>query len=328
MPERIAVLLEAVPDREVAELGGVAIPAHGVAAGPVAGRRRPHLEGHAVPLAGVEPRAPHPGQVPTRSEVPRAPLDVRLEPAAREHDSGGRHVDDPAVDHRCHTVDAVTVGEQMPRRRAVADLDAGLGRQRVLCLDEPWAAARRVDREPAPESQDVADLERLPSVGGDEPDPEVSHPSQGGMAAFHQRFDEVGVRPVLGDPRHVVVERRRRVDAEVRGGELGVAQVAHELSQVIDRVVDDPHGAGRERRVPAPLLFGRPLQHEHLGTALAGGQSGTHCGVAAADHDDVGSQVIRHQITSFGRSPRNSASTATSPSSVTINGFTSSELIQ
>ena len=58
------------------------------------------------------------------------------------------------------------------------------------------------------------------------------------------------------------------------------------------------------------------------------GQSGTHCGVAAADHDDVGSQVIRHQITSFGRSPRNSASTATSPSSVTINGFTSSELIQ
>ena len=142
MPERIAVLLEAVPDREVAELGGVAVPAHGVAAGPVAGRRGSHLERHTVPFAGVEPRAPHPGQVPAGPEVARAPLDVRLEPAAREHDSGGRHVDDSAVDHCCHTVDAVTVGEQMPRRRAVADLDAGLGRQRVLRLDEPWAAAR------------------------------------------------------------------------------------------------------------------------------------------------------------------------------------------
>ena len=102
------MLLEAVPDREVAEFGGVAVPAHGVAAGPVAGRRRPGLEGHAVPVAGVEPGAPHLGQVPVGPEVPRAPLGVGLEASAGQHHGGGRHVAvRPA--HRPHPVDTVFV---------------------------------------------------------------------------------------------------------------------------------------------------------------------------------------------------------------------------
>ena len=63
-------------------------------------------------------RVPRPRQVPLRTEVTRAPLGARLEAAAGQYHGGGRHIDDPPVDVRRHTVYAVTVGEEMQRRRA------------------------------------------------------------------------------------------------------------------------------------------------------------------------------------------------------------------
>ena len=79
--------------------------------------------------------------------------------------------------------------------------------------------------------------------------------------------------------------------------------------------------------VPASLLFGPPLEHEHLGTALMAGRRAPICGVAAADHDDVlpRSSVIGSRPSG---GPPGTARRLRRPSSVTINGFTSSELIE
>ena len=140
------------------------------------------------------------------------------------------------------------------------------------------------------------------------------------MALFHQHCDEVGVGPILGDAGHVVVERRRRVDAEVCGGQLGVAQVAHQFPQVIDGVVDDAHGAGGERGVPTPLVFGRPLQHEHLGTALRAARAAhtaalpppttTTSAARSSDHDVICGSPSRECL---GATRRTKGSHATTP---------------
>ncbi len=83
--ERIAVLLKAIADAQVAELGRVAIPSHGVASRPVAVGHRADFQRHPDPVAGVEPRAAHFGQVPSGTEVARAPFGVGLEAARGEH---------------------------------------------------------------------------------------------------------------------------------------------------------------------------------------------------------------------------------------------------
>src|SRR5690606_2018737 len=85
-PERVAVLLEVVADRQVAELRGVEVPAHGVAARPVPDWARADLEGHAVPVTRVVLGAAHLGEVPRRTEVPRPPLGVGLESATGQDD--------------------------------------------------------------------------------------------------------------------------------------------------------------------------------------------------------------------------------------------------
>ena len=58
------MLLEAVADREVAELGRVAVPADRVAARPVAARRGADVQRHADAVAGVEARAADFGEIP------------------------------------------------------------------------------------------------------------------------------------------------------------------------------------------------------------------------------------------------------------------------
>jgi hypothetical protein len=86
------VLLELVADREIAELGRIHLPLHGVAARPVAPRRSADLGRHADAVAGVEARAAHLGEVPARPEVAGAPFRVSLEAAAGQHDRLGVHV--------------------------------------------------------------------------------------------------------------------------------------------------------------------------------------------------------------------------------------------
>jgi hypothetical protein len=74
------VLLKAIADREVAELGRVHVPGNGVAARPVTGRAGADVERHADPVAQVEPGSPHLGEVPAWAEVSGAPLPVGLKP--------------------------------------------------------------------------------------------------------------------------------------------------------------------------------------------------------------------------------------------------------
>src|SRR5208282_3063557 len=82
--ERITMLLEAVADREIAELGCVAIPSHRMASRPVPVRHRANVERHANSIAGVEARAAHLREIPIRPEITRTPFRIRLEAAARE----------------------------------------------------------------------------------------------------------------------------------------------------------------------------------------------------------------------------------------------------
>ena len=84
----IAVLLEVVAHGKVAEFGRIALPAHGMAARPVAAGRSADLQRHADALPRVEAAAAHLGQVPTRPQVTRAPFRIGLETAAGQHNRG------------------------------------------------------------------------------------------------------------------------------------------------------------------------------------------------------------------------------------------------
>src|ERR1039458_4383784 len=63
-PERIAMLLEAVADREGADIGRGAIPSHRMTSRPVAVRHRADVERHPNSIAGVEARAAHLREIP------------------------------------------------------------------------------------------------------------------------------------------------------------------------------------------------------------------------------------------------------------------------
>ena len=107
--ERVGVLLEGVADRKVAELGGVVVPADGVAAGPVAGRRGADVERHADAVAGVEAGAAHLRELPARAEVAGAPLGVRFEAAAGEDHGPGLDVVKLALLLHAHPGDRMPV---------------------------------------------------------------------------------------------------------------------------------------------------------------------------------------------------------------------------
>ena len=125
-PEKIRVFLELVADREVAELGRVHVPLHGMAARPIAARRGADLERHADAVAGVEARAAHLGEVPAGAEIARAPFRIGFEAAAGEHHGFRAQLAQLAVVAHPHTLDAVAVEQQIERAGPVAQPDAAL----------------------------------------------------------------------------------------------------------------------------------------------------------------------------------------------------------
>src|SRR3546814_5552112 len=86
--ELVGVLLEAVADGEIAELGRVVVPLAGMAARPVSEGRGADIQRHADAVARVEASAAHLRQLPARPQVARPPLGIGLETAAGEHHSG------------------------------------------------------------------------------------------------------------------------------------------------------------------------------------------------------------------------------------------------
>src|SRR5205814_10543840 len=67
--ERVVVLLETVADIEVAKGRGVEVPGDGMRSRPVPGNGSAEIQRHLQPLARVETRAAHLGEVPVRPEI-------------------------------------------------------------------------------------------------------------------------------------------------------------------------------------------------------------------------------------------------------------------
>src|SRR5262249_13974465 len=110
--ELIGVLLELVPDREIAELRRIAIPADRVAARPIAGGLRADLERHADAVDGVEPRSAPLCGIAVGPERARAPFRIGLEPAAREDDRLGAQLARLALLAHAHAANTAIVCEQ------------------------------------------------------------------------------------------------------------------------------------------------------------------------------------------------------------------------
>ena len=258
-----------------------------MAARPIAARLRADLERHAQAVAGIEPRAAHLGEIPVRPEIAGAPLGVGLEPAAGEDHRLAAQLPGLALLAHAHTAHAAIVRQQADRARLVAHLDRFPRRRLVQRLDEPGSAARGLDREPAPELELAADLERLAAVDRHEADALAAHPFERRMAAAHQQLDQIGIAAVLRHAGQIVEILVLAVGAEVRGAFLLLGEIRDQLREIIDRVVGDADGARREGGIAAPLRNRRALEHEHAGAGFARGERRAERGIAGADHDHV-----------------------------------------
>src|SRR5262249_38857090 len=239
--ERVGVFLKLVADREVAELGRVHLPLHGVAAGPVAARTRAAIHRHADAVAGVEARAEHLAEVPAGPEITRAPLGIGFEAATREHDRFAAQLAFDALVADAHARHPHAVIDETEPARAVTNLDAAFGRGIGEHLDEPGSAPDRLDGEAAPELELALDLERLAAIDRDEAYALAAQPAEGVEASGHQQLDQVGIGAILRHPRHVVEKLLLRIGAEIGGGDFLLCQIRHQRLDVVDAVVNDPH---------------------------------------------------------------------------------------
>ena len=173
---RVAVLLEAVADREVAELRRIVIPGDGMAARPVAIGRRADLQRHADAVAGVEAAAAHFRQLPAGAEIAGAPFRIGLEAAGGEHHRLRRNRLDPAILLEADAAHRVAVVDQVQHPRAVADADPRRPGNPGVAVDEAGPAAPGLQRQPAPEAEAAVDPERLPAVDRHEADALAAQP--------------------------------------------------------------------------------------------------------------------------------------------------------
>jgi hypothetical protein len=104
--EGVVVLLKAVADIEVAKRRGIEVPGDRMGARPVPGDGGTQIERHLQPLAGVEPRATHLGEVPVRPEIACPHLGIGLETAASQHHRLGPQVMNAPLVARPHPLNA------------------------------------------------------------------------------------------------------------------------------------------------------------------------------------------------------------------------------
>src|SRR3990172_6867715 len=174
---RIAVFLEAVTDREIAERRRVEVPAYRMAARPVAVGHRADIERHLDAESRVVARAAHLGEIPVRAEIARAHFCARLEAAARNHHRPGADIDVSAPLLRPDAaLRAVVIRHQRHRRGFVENRDAFARARLVLVFHQALAATPRFRGESAPEFVPVADLVRLAAEACPEYHPLLSHP--------------------------------------------------------------------------------------------------------------------------------------------------------
>ncbi len=263
---------------------------------PVAVHRRPQIERHLQPLAGVEARAAHLGEVPVRPEIARPHLGVGLEPAAGQHHRFRPQIAQPAAMAHPHAFDAAVAGQQRHRRGLVQHRDAvarGAGVQR---LDQFLAAAPDVAGEPAPEFELAVDAERLAAEAELKAHALLAHPQPGLKAAADQDFGQVGVAAILGHPSHVVEILLLGVGAEIDVAQLGLVHVGDQPRQILAAVVDDAKGAAGKGGVAAALILGGDFEHQHRGPVLARRQRRAAGGVAGPDHDHIPNFTVKDLV--------------------------------
>src|SRR5262249_17345344 len=117
--------------------------------------------------------------------------------------------------------------------------------------DEPRPASHSLDRQPAPELELTADIERLPSPGGGEADAFLAHPFDGRQRILDEKLGQVWIAAVFGDAPHVVEELLLGVGAEIRARDLLGREIRNRLLQIVDARVGDAKEAGGEARVAA-----------------------------------------------------------------------------
>ncbi len=265
-----------------------------VAARPLAVRQRAQLHRHAQPVAGVVARAAHLGMVPGSPQIAGAPLRIRFEAAAAQHDGVARHFGESLGPLDDHARDAAGLVLQESRDRAVvADLNAlPLGRAEPH-RGEPNALVLRPDhgaRRP---------LERVPHLDGRERDGRLHldtlplHPAGGVVGPADQDLRQLGIGAPVGDAQEISHEEPVRVglDAREEAGHLGLG-VRHEDAKVLGAVERDSQEPAAIVRVAATKRPRRLLQrHDAPGALLAGGHRRRQGGIARAHHDDV---VVAH----------------------------------
>src|SRR5262249_37432061 len=134
--ERVGVFLKLVADREVAELGRVHLPLHGVAAAPVAARARAAIPRPADAVPGIEAPAEHLAAVTAEPASTRGPFRTGFAAAAREHDRFAAQLAFDALVPNAHAHHPHAVMDEAERARAVTNLDALFGRGVGEHLDE------------------------------------------------------------------------------------------------------------------------------------------------------------------------------------------------
>ncbi len=284
--EDVAVLLELIADRHVAELGRIAIPAGGMTARPVAVGCCADVERHVESVALVEARAAHFAEFPARAEVARAHFGVRLEAAAREHHRFRAQFDRLAFVLRAHAGYACAVEYQRRYARVVLNRNAVLQRRLVEIIDEAGAAAVDFDRHVAEVHALAVDHARLPAVVQDELGALGAQPRHGLEALRDQDFGKIGIGAETGEPEQHVEEFVGGVGAEIAVGGFLVGDVG-DAPQIFEAFVREAHHAAGEAAVAAVLVFGGRFEDQNFGAVFLRGERCAQRRVAFAYYDDI-----------------------------------------
>ncbi len=279
-------------DIEVAEVRGITLPAHRVAARPVAIGLRADAERHRQAVARVEAGATHLRKVPALAQVAGAPFAVGLEATAGQHHRMGRDALHAPTDAGHHTGDPLDVVYQFPDPGVVADPHALLLGGPVERLDQAGPSPVGRQRRAAPELEAAVGLVGLAAVVGLELHAVGVHPAHHRVAVAHQDFAQVGVGAVQGDARHVVEEICFGVRAEIGVRNFIGGEVTGQGNDVVHTVVGEAHLAVGVGGVATAFGHRCALQQQHAGALFARGYGGTQRGVAAAHDHHIGLGLV------------------------------------
>ena len=282
------MFLKGVADVKIAEGWRVHVPAHGVAARPVAEGLRTDVERHFDADTHVVTRAAHLCQIPGRAEITRAHFGARFEAAAGDDDRLGTNVDHATLLFGLHAANrAVVGGEQRECRCFVKNFDAFARAGLVFVFNKALAATPGFSGKAAPEFVLVADLVRLAAVAGLEFHALARQPDDGFIALGDQQFAQLGVGAVLRNAAHVVEILVGGVGAVVVEFFLFGRQIGDDFGEFVDIVEDEAHQAAGVAAVAAAFLDRRRFKHDHAGAVFTRGECRAGGRVAGADDDDV-----------------------------------------